>query len=127
MREEEMAVKREAHRQAAKRHAEKKRQQNQRSCQADTIVENIEESPPAHIEEPHLDIDGSYAEVDYRKPDKMRIEGFFFRARESARGAGMDDMRGLVTTEMLNAARDAATAWETLYREMERANGRKAT
>jgi hypothetical protein len=66
-------------------------------------------------EDAHLTCDGEYAVVDHTKPPKMRIEGFLFRARESARGARMDDMAGLVTQELIEAARDAASAWDKVH------------
>ena len=68
----------------------------------------------------HLECDGSYAVVNHTKPRGMRIQGFFFRAHESARGARMDDMAGIaITQEMLDAAHDAAAAWAELCRKVE--------
>jgi hypothetical protein len=69
-------------------------------------------------EESHLADDGSYAVVNHTKPAVMRINGFLWRARESARAAEMDDMSGLITDEILQAARNAARAWNELCRKM---------
>jgi hypothetical protein len=95
----------------------RKHQQNQNARGNRADVENIDESEPE--EKDHLELDGSYAVVDYKRPPRMRVDGFLFRANESVRGARMDNMAGLVTKELLEAARDAATAWGELYRAME--------
>jgi hypothetical protein len=68
----------------------------------------------------HLNHDGTYAVVNRRKPAAgMRIQGFFFRARESERGARMDNMSGLpVDEDTCKAAQAAADAWTELARTL---------
>src|SRR5262249_6087291 len=63
--------------------------------------------------------DGTYAVVNHAKPAVIRIQGFFFRAHESARGALMDDMCGLpVDEDMCKAAQEAAAAWTSLAEQL---------
>jgi hypothetical protein len=73
-----------------------------------------------HDDDGFLNEDGSFADVEADAGAAARKRGFFYRSQQSARGARIDDLKGIkITSEMLAAAKEAAEAWTDLYQSME--------
>ncbi len=109
---EELAAKKEAHRQANREHMQRKRQENQGSVDNPRDVETTDE----------FDEDDPAVEAEHQQGLRVNAaRGLVFRAKEARDGAALNNLKAEDVTElMVDAADEAAAAWSRTAQQLRR-------
>lgn len=122
---EELAAKREAHRQAARKHREQKVKENQSPRDNHADVENIEETPEASADAMRVqfaEMDDAAIETEHQEGLRViAARGFRHRAKEAQKLATVGEIHPSdVTEDLIEEADDAASAWKMAAQQLRR-------